>query len=215
VPAFSSGGVSGFLHAAAGAPGRGLALTHGAGSNSNSLLLVKVAEALAGAGVSVLRFDLPFRQARRQGPPWPAQAAEDREGMRRAVLALGQAGYAPVAMGGHSYGGRQASLLAAEEPELAAALLLLSYPLHPPGKPDRLRTAHFPKLRAPALFVHGARDPFGSLAEIEAALVLIAGQAELLAVEGAGHELGGMDAQEVARRFQANPWSSASGAGSR
>jgi uncharacterized protein len=73
-------------------------------------------------------------------------------------------------LGGHSYGGRQASMLAAEEPDLAAGLLLLSYPLHPPRRPARLRTAHFPKLTTPALFVHGTRDPFGSMDEMRAAV---------------------------------------------
>lgn len=93
-------------------------------------------------------------------------------------------------LGGHSYGGRQASMLAAEDPNLADGLLLLSYPLHPPGKPAQLRTAHFSKLHTPAVFVHGSRDPFGSLEEMQAALRLIPAPAELLATEGTGHDLG-------------------------
>ena len=67
---------------------------------------------------------------------------------------------------------------------------MLSYPLHPPGKPAQLRTAHFPTLRKPALFVHGSRDAFGSLDEMEAALKLVPARTSLLPVEGAGHELG-------------------------
>ena len=82
-------------------------------------------------------------------------------------------------------------MLAAEEPDLAAALLLLSYPLHPPRRPADLRTAHFPNLSTPALFVHGTRDPFGSIDEMRAALALIAGPYEIVAIEGAGHDLGG------------------------
>ena len=78
-----------------------------------------------------------------------------------------------VFLGGHSYGGRQASMLAASDPAVTPALLLLSYPLHPPRRPEQLRTAHFPDLRTPALFVHGVRDPFGSREEMEAALALI------------------------------------------
>jgi hypothetical protein len=79
----------------------------------------------------------------------------------------------------------------AAEAGLAAALLLLSYPLHPPRRPADLRTAHFPKLATPALFIHGTRDPFGSIDEMRAALATIAGPHELMAIEGAGHDLGG------------------------
>ena len=71
------------------------------------------------------------------------------------------------------------------------ALLLLAYPLHPPRRPSALRTAHFAELRTPALFVHGSRDPFGSLDELEAARQLIPARTALLAVEGAGHDLRG------------------------
>ncbi len=78
-----------------------------------------------------------------------------------------------VFLGGHSYGGRQSTMLCAAEPELVDGLLLLSYPLHPPRKPDQLRTQHLPSLRTPSLFVSGTRDPFGSVEEIEQALKLI------------------------------------------
>jgi uncharacterized protein len=80
-------------------------------------------------------------------------------------------------------------MLAAEEPHLVAALLLLSYPLHPPRKPTELRTAHFPQLSTPALFVHGTRDPFASAQEMQAAIQLIPARTALLEVEGGGHEL--------------------------
>jgi predicted alpha/beta-hydrolase family hydrolase len=80
-------------------------------------------------------------------------------------------------------------MLAAEESEIAAALLLLAYPLHPPNKPEQLRTAHFTKLRTPCVFVSGAADPFGSPAELQAALSLIAAKATLFVIEGAGHDL--------------------------
>jgi hypothetical protein len=93
-------------------------------------------------------------------------------------------------MGGHSYGGRQSSMLAAEDPTLVTALLLLSYPLHPPRKPDQQRTQHLPDLRTPALFVSGTRDPFGSIAELTQALKMIPAKTKLLAIEGAGHDLG-------------------------
>jgi predicted alpha/beta-hydrolase family hydrolase len=92
-------------------------------------------------------------------------------------------------LGGHSYGGRQASMLAATDPHLVECLLLLSYPLHPPTKPEELRTRHFPNLQSPALFVHGLRDGFGTIAEMETALRLIPTQTELLPIADAGHEL--------------------------
>ncbi len=81
-------------------------------------------------------------------------------------------------------------MLCAEQPELVSGLLLLSYPLHPPRKPDQLRTQHLFNLHVPALFVHGTRDPFGSLAEMESALKLIPAKTRLLSVEGVGHDLG-------------------------
>src|SRR5438552_7640216 len=132
------GGVRGFLHRPDGA-GRGLVLTHGAGGNCRAPLLVAAAEAFSAAGLAVLRCDLPFRQRRPHGPPTPSGAAADRAGLKEAVIALRGTVAGAVSLGGQSYGGRQATLLAAEEPELAAALLLFSYPPHPPGKPDRLR----------------------------------------------------------------------------
>jgi predicted alpha/beta-hydrolase family hydrolase len=181
--------VRGFLHRPNIEARAALVLTHGAGSNCGAPLLVAVAEAFAGAGITVLRCDLPFRQSRSHGPPF-GNGSNDRGGLRRALEALREIAPGPVYLGGHSYGGRQASMLAAEDPKLAAGLLLLSYPLHPPEKPTQLRTAHFPKLHTPAVFVHGSRDPFGSLDEMQAALRLIPAPVELLAMEGAGHDLG-------------------------
>ena len=181
----------GFLHIPDAPPGDGLVLTHGAGSNCNAPLLIAMADAFCAAGITVLRCDLAFRQARPHGPPFPAMAAQDRAGLAQAVRLLRDRLPGKVFLGGHSYGGRQSSMLAAEQPDLAAGLLLLSYPLHPPRRPADLRTAHFPKLSTPALFVHGTRDPFGSIDEMRAALALIAGPHEIVAVEGAGHDLGG------------------------
>ena len=143
---------------------RWLALTHGAGSNCQAPLLARLARAFADAGLLVLRYDLPFRQQRPKGPPFPAAAARDREGVAQAVDALRGNGAGTIFAGGHSYGGRQTAMAAAERPGMADALLLLSYPLHPPAKPEQLRTAFFPALRTPALFVQGSDDPFGTLA---------------------------------------------------
>jgi uncharacterized protein len=186
---FERAGVSGFLHPPSGAGGQGLVLTHGAGGNCRAPLLVAAAEAFSAAGLAVLRCDLPFRQRRSSGPPSPAGAAADRAGLREAVIALRDVAPGRIFLGGQSYGGRQATLLAADEPDLVSALLLFSYPLHPPGRPDRLRTEHFPRLRVPALFVQGTVDPFGSIAEMSAAIPLIPAATHLVPIEGAGHDL--------------------------
>ena len=181
--------VRGFLHDPDGGSSDGLVLTHGAGANCNAPLLVALAEAFCAAGVTVLRCDLLFRQARPQGPPPRGSAERDQQGLRAAVESVRRRVAGRVFLGGHSYGGRQASMLAAAEPGVAEALLLLSYPLHPPQRPDELRTAHFPRLETPALFVSGARDGFGTIAEMEAALKLIPARTELVTIAGAGHEL--------------------------
>jgi predicted alpha/beta-hydrolase family hydrolase len=167
----------------------GLVLTHGAGGNCKAPLLVAVEKAFIAAGYRVHRFDLAFRQRRSFGPPSPATAAQDRDSLREAVAEMRGLVSGPVVMGGHSYGGRQATMLAAEEPALADALLLLSYPLHPPNKPDQLRTAHFPSLRTPAVFVHGTKDPFGTIEELRKALQIIPARTELVTLEGLGHDL--------------------------
>ncbi|HEX7288294.1 MAG TPA: alpha/beta fold hydrolase [Candidatus Angelobacter sp.] len=181
--------VRGRLHTPTQPNGDAMVLTHGAGADCRSKLLTLAAAAFSKNGFLVLCCDLPFRQTRPHGPPFPGGAARDREGLRRAVEVLGDKVSGKVFLGGHSYGGRQATMLAAEQPDLAAGLLLFAYPLHPPRKPDQLRTTHFPQLTTPALFVHGSRDPFGSLAEMSSALELIPGRKQLLPMEGAGHEL--------------------------
>ena len=227
--------VRGFLHVPNAPNGNALVLTHGAGSNARAPLLIALAESFSAAGFTVLRCDLPYRQARSYGPPGPGDAARDRAGLKNAVAAIkriisdnvgapllaafarrgnsetpvaspfprslrqggdspsrdqNEAGTGRVFLAGHSYGGRQASMLCAEEPDLVAGLLLLSYPLHPPRRPEQQRTQHLPNLRTPTLFVHGSRDPFGSISEIEQASKMIPARTKLLAIEGAGHDLG-------------------------
>jgi uncharacterized protein len=185
--------VRGLLHRPVKPNGSGIVLTHGAGSNCQAPLLIALAETFSGAGFIVLRCDLPYRQDRPYGPPGPGDAKRDRAGLRNALAALTNLTAGRVFLGGHSYGGRQSSMLCSELPEKAAeqtGLLLLSYPLHPPRKPDQLRTQHFFNLHTPALFVQGTRDPFGSIAEIEYSLKLIPAKTKLISVEGAGHDLG-------------------------
>jgi uncharacterized protein len=181
--------VRGFLHRSADAGADGLVLTHGAGANCRSALLTAMAEAFCEAGVTVLRCDLPFRQKRPTGPPMRGSAEQDQAGLRAAVEALQRETAGRIFLGGHSYGGRQASMLAAAEPGIAEGLLLLAYPLHPPEKPEQMRTAHFASLRTPALFVSGERDGFGTREELDTALKMIPAPTQLMMVAGAGHEV--------------------------
>lgn len=185
------GSVRGFLHLPTeGVPSdTGLVLTHGAGANCDSELLRAVASAFASAGATVLRCDLPFRQNRPSGPPRPGDAETDQSGLRDAAVFLRGTVEGKIYLGGHSYGGRQGSMLLASDPSAADGLLLLSYPLHPPDKPNQLRTAHWPALNRPALFIHGTKDPFGSVEEMRQAMSAIPSQAQLVVVEGAGHDL--------------------------
>jgi hypothetical protein len=182
---------------------RGLVLTHGAGGNCNAPLLVAVDNAFRAAGFEVLRFNLAFRQKRPFGPPSPATSAQDRESLREAVAEMRKRVTGSVILGGHSYGGRQATMLAAEDSAIADGLLLLSYPLHPPNKPEQLRTAHFPALRTRAVFAHGTKDPFGTIEELENALKLIPAKTELVTLNGLGHDLarGRFDVDQLPSHF--------------
>ena len=182
--------VRGVLHRPRLPTGDGVVLAHGAGSNCESPVLRAVAGAFAARGIAALRIDLPFRQARPKGPPAPAWAARDREGLRRALTALVRRCPGRLMLGGHSYGGRQASMLLADTPGLAHALMLLAYPLHPPGRPERRRTEHLITLRTPTVFVHGTHDPFGLPDEIDEARGLMPGSTRLVTVRDAGHDLG-------------------------
>jgi uncharacterized protein len=186
---FADPEIQGFLHEPSKPTGDTVVLTHGAGANCQTKLLVGIGDALASSGFLVLRFDLPFRRARPFGPPSPGGASKDRDGLRRAAEIMRGKTKGRLFLGGHSYGGRQATMLVSEEPQLVDGLFLLSYPLHPPRKPDELRRKHFPKLSTAAFFVHGTRDPFGSIAEMQLALALIPASHALFEVEGAGHDL--------------------------
>jgi hypothetical protein len=189
--------VRGWLHTPRVPNGDALILTHGAGSDCTAPLLVALGETFAGHGYVVLRCDLPFRQERRTGPPFPGNAERDRAGLRNAIAVLRKSVAGRIFLGGHSYGGRQATMFepelvkaAPDKSELVVGLLSLSYPLHPPRKPEQLRIQHLPSLRTPSLFVQGTRDPFGSVEEITNALQLIPAKTELMKVEGVGHDLG-------------------------
>lgn len=187
--AFETGDVRGILHRPEQPNGDAIALTHGAGSNRDAPLLIRLAGEFADRGYLVLRYDLPFRTLRPKGSPFPAGAPRDREGVAQAVAALGKLASGRIFAAGHSYGGRQSAMAASERPEMAAGLLLLSYPLHPPQRPEQKRTSYFPDLRTPALFVHGTKDPFGTLEELREAMALIPARTGLLVVDRAAHDL--------------------------
>lgn len=181
--------VRGFLHRPAGEISGGLVLTHGAGGNANMPLLVALARAFADKGWAVLRCDLPFRQRRPHGPP-RGSAAEDQAGLRRAADVLRRTVPSRLFLGGQSYGGRQATMLVADDASVANGLLILSYPLHPPGKAEQLRIAHLARIQKPALFVSGAKDPFGTPEELKNAIAAIPAQVSFLSIENVGHDLG-------------------------
>jgi len=181
--------VRGFLHRAEHPGGGFLVLTHGAGGNCKAPLLVSLGELFAASGLTVLRCDLPYRQRRPNGPPSPSDAKTDQAGLRRAVALMKNEFSGRAFLGGSSYGGRQASVLIACEPSLVEGLFLMSYPLHPPGRPAQLRTAHFTDLRTATLFVSGTKDAFGSIEELERAIKLIPARTKLVSVAGAPHGL--------------------------
>jgi len=184
-----------------------LLLTPGAGADRDQSALVAIDDALSADDIAVERMDFPYRRAGRKAPDRPPvllRAVRDGAGELAA-----RAGVAParIALGGRSMGGRICSMAVAEGLP-AAALVLVSYPLHPPGKPERLRTEHFGELRVPSLFVSGTRDAFGAPEELEAATAAIPGPVTHAWVEGGSHGLRGADAT-VATAVQAwfrSPW---------
>jgi predicted alpha/beta-hydrolase family hydrolase len=163
-------------------------LTPGAGADAGHHTLVAVEEAVrAGTGVdAVARVDFPYRLAGKRAPDKaPVAVAHLRT---EAAALVERAGVAPDALvlGGRSYGGRMCSMAVAEGLP-AAGLVLLSYPLHPPGKPEKLRVEHFGALHVPVLVVSGAKDPFGSPAEFEEHLAAIPGPVTTVWLTG-GHD---------------------------
>jgi len=132
-----------------------VALTHGAGGNMHTPQLQAVCDGLAERGLTSVRFNLPYAEAGRRSPSKPGPD----EACWRAVIE--QIPAARVFIGGRSYGGRMATHVAAAGARVSG-MVLLGYPLHPPGKPDRLRVEHLPAIGAPMLFLQGTRDPFAT-----------------------------------------------------
>ncbi|OBF53371.1 alpha/beta family hydrolase [Mycolicibacterium monacense] len=181
--------IAGVAHEPAGTPRGVVLLTHGAGGNRDAPLLVRFCDEWAGRGWLAVRYNLPYRRRRPKGPPSGAAAA-DRAGVADAVAAARELTDGPVIAGGHSYGGRMTSMAVADDGVALDVMTLSSYPLHPPGKPDRARTEHLPRIGVPTVFVHGTADPFGSIDELTAAAALVAGPTELVEITGARHDLG-------------------------
>lgn len=180
--------IAGIAHEPDGSPVGAVVLTHGAGGNRDGALLVRLCDEWAGRGWLAIRYNLPYRRRRPKGPP-SGSAKADQEGIVEAVEFARGLTDGPVVAGGHSYGGRMTSMAVADG--LAVDVLALSsYPLHPPGKPERARTEHLPDIAAPTVFTHGTADPFGSPAEMRAALALVGAATEFVEITGARHDLG-------------------------
>lgn len=162
----------------------------GAGSASSHPSLVAIERALA--PLPVRRADFPYRREGRRAPDRPPKLlACVRE---EAALLAAEVGVAPnrIVLGGRSMGGRMCSIAAADDLP-TAGLVLISYPLHPPGKPDSLRVEHFPRLTVPCLFISGTRDPFGTPEELERHAAAIPGAVTHVWIDGGRHDLKGAD----------------------
>ncbi|WP_445162272.1 alpha/beta hydrolase family protein [Mycobacterium sp. Dal123C01] len=185
--------IAGIAHEPVGDHKRGpkgtVVLTHGAGGNRESELLQRVCDEWARRGWLAIRYNLPYRRRRPTGPP-SGSAATDRAGIDEAITLCRTVTDGPLIAGGHSYGGRQTSMVVAEaNPAQVDVLTLFSYPVHPPGKPERPRTEHLPDITVPTVFTHGTSDPFGTPAEVRDAAALIAAPIEVVEITGARHDL--------------------------
>ncbi|MCV7378527.1 alpha/beta hydrolase [Mycobacterium alsense] len=180
--------IAGVAHEPSGTPSGVVVLTHGAGGDRDSALLGQVCDEWARRGWLAVRYNLPYRRRRPKGPP-SGSAAADRAGIVEAIaLCRGLSG-GPLIAGGHSYGGRQTSMVVASGGAAVDVLTLFSYPVHPPGKPERPRTEHLPDIRVPTVFTHGTSDPFGTPGEVRDAAALIDAPTEVVEVTGARHDL--------------------------
>ncbi|WP_024445494.1 alpha/beta family hydrolase [Mycolicibacterium iranicum] len=180
--------IAGTAHEPDGTPAGVVALTHGAGGSRESPMLKALCDEWARRGWLAVRYNLPYRRRRPKGPP-SGSSATDIAGIVEAVAVVRGLADGPVIAGGHSYGGRLTSMAVADGLELDV-LTLFSYPLHPPGKPERARTEHLPRITVPTVFTHGTADPFGTLEEIRPAAALINAATTIVEVTGARHDLG-------------------------
>jgi uncharacterized protein len=174
-----------------------LLLTPGAGSGRNHSTLVGIEKAVSPMPVS--RIDFPYRREGRKAPDRPPKLIACIVEEAAALLDSGGVPAEGLALGGRSMGGRMCSMAVAEGLP-AAGLVLLSYPLHPPGKPDSLRIDHFGALDLPCLFVSGTKDPFGSPDELEAHTAAIPGPVSHVWIDGAGHDVKDVKADQREHR---------------
>lgn len=196
-------GIRGYV-AAAPEVGATLILGHGAGAGQSHPFMVWCGQALAESGIDVVTFDFPYMQRRRRVPdPAPVLEARYRTVIDRVRSDLTTATRA-LFIGGKSMGGRIATQLAASDPSLAlAGLVLLGYPLHPPGRPDKPRDAHLPALGRPSLFVQGSRDTFGTPDELRPVLARMTPAPTLHVIEGGDHSFKtGSSRSAVARQAE-------------
>lgn len=171
----------------------GLVLAPGASAGRDQPALVAIDAAVSGLGIGVERIDFPYRLAGRRAPDRPEVLVATVEESAADLARHLDVEQSKVALGGRSMGGRMCSMaVAAGFP--AAALVLVSYPLHPPGRPERLRTEHFGDLAVPCLFVSGTRDAFGTRAELETATGAIPGPVTHHWIDGGDHSLRSKDA---------------------
>jgi predicted alpha/beta-hydrolase family hydrolase len=180
--------IAGVAHEPDGAPSGVVVLTHGAGGDRESPLLQQVCDEWARRGWLAVRYNLPYRRRRPKGPP-SGSAAGDRAGVVEAITVCRGLSDGPLIAGGHSYGGRQTSMVVASHEASVDVLTLFSYPVHPPGKPERPRTEHLPDITVPTVFTHGTSDPFGTPGELRDAAALIAAPTEVVEITGARHDL--------------------------
>jgi uncharacterized protein len=179
--------IAGVAHEPDGDPAGVVVLTHGAGGSRESPLLIKTCDEWARRGWLAVRYNLPYRRRRPKGPP-SGSAATDQAGVVEAIELVRTIAEGPVVVGGHSYGGRMTSMAVAEGAAVDV-LTLFSYPVHPPGKPERARTGHLPGITVPTVFTHGTSDPFGTIEELRAAAALISAPTEVVAIAGGRHDL--------------------------
>lgn len=181
--------IAGVAHEPDGDPAGAVVLTHGAGGSKEAPLLIRLCDEWASRGWLAVRYNLPYRRRRPKGPP-SGSAKADQAGVVEAVDLAHTLVDGPVIAGGHSYGGRMTSMAVADGAADIAVLTLFSYPLHPPGKPERARTEHLPHIPVPTVFTHGTADPFGSIDELRPAAALIGARSEIVEITGARHDLG-------------------------
>ncbi|ORV09301.1 alpha/beta hydrolase family protein [Mycobacterium celatum] len=181
--------IAGVAHEPSGSPSGVVVLTHGAGGSRESPLLQRVCDEWARRGWLAVRYNLPYRRRRPKGPP-SGSAGTDRAGIVEAITVCRELAGGPLIAGGHSYGGRQTSMVVAAGDAPVDLLTLFSYPVHPPGKPDRPRTEHLPDIAVPTVLTHGTSDPFGTPDEVWDAAALIPAPTEVVEITGARHDLG-------------------------